>query len=575
MNRLSCVVVACLGFAASAFAQAPLGTVQGRVLGPDGEPMVNIEVTARHGTREERILARARTDGDGIFLLTRVPAERPVSLVAQAPGHTTAWGYADLGVDRLLGADELRLWEANTVRGRIVDGDGKPVADACVMGTKDFNFWNTLVEPNTRTDADGRFVLSGMPIGDIELRVYAPGFLLAEHTFSATGDTEVQVPPLLRGQGTTLTVETNGVPPEQLAQARVWIYAGRGGSGFGLPVGVEHPQLGADGTVRLEGLPDCEWHIAVQAPGLVFAPRSLDAKVGDRNIVARFAATPIGSVVLRGTLRDSDGQALPNQTLTCRAQRWTGFGGEAIGRAVTAADGRFVMTAPLAVDEPCIFQLADSVWVLQQPQALRGDPRDLPRWMEKADPQRELELRAVPAARVTAVLLSRDKRPIPFVSATLEYAGNTAARAISDRDGIVRFPGVHAGEQLFRVVTKDVGGVGSSEPFPLAPGQSTTVPITLEAPSRVVGRAVDADGKPLAGVTVSLRNWDLAKGRQADGGWTNVPTNRQGRFVFTGVTPGGHYLEIGRQRAADGKGQCEPFEVAPGATAEVEVRVER
>lgn len=45
--------------------------------------------------------------------------------------------------------------------------------------------------------------------------------------------------------------------------------------------------------------------------------------------------------------------------------------------------------------------------------------------------------------------------------------------------------------------------------------------------------------------------------------------------MFTGVSPGCHYLEVGLHRRSDGKGRCEPFEVAPGATAEVEVRVAR
>lgn len=576
--NLPYIVAACLGLAICASAQAPLGTVQGRVLGPDGEPMVNVEVTARQGTREERILARARTDGDGIFLLTRVAAERGVYLLAQAPGHTTGWGYADLGVDRLLGADELRLWQANTVRGRIVDGEGKPVADACVVATKDFHFWNNVIMPDTRTDADGRFVLPGVPIGDIELRVYAPGFLLAEHTFSTDGDTEVQVPPLQRGKGTTLTVETNGVPAEQLAQARVSIDASRGGSGFDLPACVERPQLGVDGRLRLEGLPDIEWQITVLAPGLVFEPRSVAAKAGDRDIVARFTATPIGSVVLRGTLRDLAGEVLPGQTLLCRTQRWNGLEAEPAGRAVTAADGRFELTAPAFVDEPVFFLLANSVWALQQPQPVgqsrRPHAADMVRWTETADPRRDYDLRAAPASRVTATLLGRDQRPLPFVVARLEHGSETAARAISDRDGIVRFAGVHAGEQL-RVIATDVGGAGGSEPFAMAPGQSTNVQVTLESPSRVVGRAVDADGKPLAGITVSLRNWDMAKNQQADGGWTNVPTNRQGRFVFTGVSPGGHYVEVGLHRRSDGKGRCEPFEVASGATADVEVRVAR
>ena len=228
--------------------------------------------------------------------------------------------------------------------------------------------------------------------------------------------------------------------------------------------------------------------------------------------------------------------------------------------------------------------LVASDHVLLQPKAkgMTGswDLRYLVRWEDVADPERELALVAVPAARVSVSLQNGDKNPVPFQWLELQRVGQAfdlhdIAYATTSRDGVASFPGVHACDFDVVVAAAGSGGAVISAPFRLAAGEHKQLDLVVKPPSRVTGRVVDAAGKAVPGVRVSLRNWNMAENAATDGSWTNVPTDRSGRFVFMGVAPGGHYVEVGMTATQDGKGQCEPFEVAPGGTADVEVRVQR
>jgi hypothetical protein len=68
MRRTLRFVLASLVLAASLLAQKPVATVQGRVLGPDGLPMPNVEVHAKAGVRDDAILAKAGLEREQVDL---------------------------------------------------------------------------------------------------------------------------------------------------------------------------------------------------------------------------------------------------------------------------------------------------------------------------------------------------------------------------------------------------------------------------------------------------------------------------------------------------------------------------
>lgn len=564
-------------------AQAPKGTVEGRVLGPLGEPLPNVEVVATHDPRDSTVLAKTRTDGEGMFVIGRLPTDRGCIVLASLPGLTTAGDYASLSPTTPHAGLELRLWEANTLRGRVVDPQGAPVVDAVVLGTKDYtSFAGAFRPPETRTDAKGLFELPGVPLGDCVVRVWKPGFLLREHELVATEDKTLEVQ-LAPGEGTQLAVYARGLPDEVLAQTTVRIYATRRGSGFSLPSAIEKNSLDANGRFSMQGLPNAEWNVELAAPGYTFDPRSVRTKEGQFVHVLPFVASADGEVTLRGTLRSTDGKPLAGQTLISRTERSPSINGGRPGQTTTDAEGRFVLQAPLVANEPYSLFLVDSTWALQQPtQGKRGfDLRYGVRWQEKAEPARELALVAAPAAFVTARLVDPDGKPMPFVDTELQgYRENVhppwgaAAYATSRRDGTLEFPGVHGSDIDLRVHASGAGGTGESEPFRLAAGTRHEVQVVVQRPGMVRGTVMDQAGKPIVGARITLSNWNTTTGQQTDGGWSNVPSDRNGRFVFTGVAPGGHRVGANRHEI-HGKGAGEIFDVAAGATVAVELRLSR
>jgi hypothetical protein len=583
MRRTLRFFASSLVLAASLLAQKPVATVQGRVLGPDGLPMPNVEVHAKAGARDDAILAKARTDGDGMFVIARLPDDRGVAILAQPPGHTVSFAWAALSPERPFAGVGLRVYEANTLRGRVVDPDGKPIAGVSVLGTKDRTWFHGSTQAvETKSDADGRFELRGVPIGDCVVRAYAPGFALREHTLTAFADRDIELPPLLREDGTTLMVAVDGLSPEEAAKVTLRIYATRRGTGFRMPNAVENTTLAADGTCRLTGLPDAEWHVEPSLPGVTFDPRSAETKAGERSPRLPFRIARDGSTRIRGRLTDRAGKPLANETLLCRTQRSQSMNGGRPGRATTDAEGRFTLDAPLVVGEPYSLHLVDSAHALQQPktQAMWGhsDPRFLVRWEGDADPEKELALVAVPAAKLTVTLRNRDRQPVPFLDLKLQidrepFQLNELAYATTSRDGVASFPGVHGTD--FDVVVFGGGGTVRSEPFRLQAGEHKQLELVVTPAGRVEGRVVDEAGKPLAGVRVSLSQVDLATGQPRSDSRYGVPSDRRGRFVFSSVAAGGHRVVVGADAKTDGRGMSEPFEVVPGGTVQVELKVER
>jgi hypothetical protein len=297
-----------------------------------------------------------------------------------------------------------------------------------------------------------------------------------------------------------------------------------------------------------------------------------------------FTATAIGSVQLRGVLRSADGKALAGERLVCRTKKSPSMSGGTPGEATTDAEGRFVMNAPLVAGEPYSLHLVASKWVLEQQKGAdttgSWDSRYLVRYEDKADGARELSLVAQPAALVTAKLVDENGRAVPFAWTELQLCRRQGspewtamAYGTSRRDGTVVFPGVHSVPEDLRVRTEGSAGAGSSDAFHLERGERREMVVRVQRAGTVTGCVLDASGKPVPGFRVSLRNYDVATGRQVDGGWTNVPTGRDGRFVFVGVAPGGHRVD--NLRTGEGARASEVFEVRPGATVDVQLRLEK
>jgi len=579
------VWLACISAAVSARAQAEAangkhGRVEGSVVGPLGQPMVGVEVWAASWPDLDEVVARTHTDGNGMFVLGRLPMGLH-SLFATSDGHTVAWTSARLSEQRPARAVRMRLWPANTIRGRVLDPAGKPVAGALVLGSKDFTWLDgRFRSPEDVTDEQGRFELVGVPIGDQVVRTWAEGYGMREVWANMVEDHELEVR-MVRGMGVRVAVRTEGVAADKAANVQVRIYPTRNGSGFAIPRRIEYEgRLAADGTWSLDGVPDCEWNVRLQSDDYTFDPHMVRSERAGKVRDLLFRATSNGSVQLHGVLRSKGGQPLANERLVCRTQRSSSMNGGVPGYATTDAQGRFRMQAPLVPGERFSLHLAGPGWILEQ-QKQKGhtgdhDERYLVRYEDAADPDRELSLTAVRPTIVRARLTRQDGRPAPFRSCTLQVqrGGHWSAMAYasSGRDGAVRFPGVHRLDVDHRVKVSMPAGAAFSKAFRTGDGGGQDVPVTIPLSGAIRGRLLDASGAPIVGARLMMQNYDLDSGRQIDGSWTRVLTDRKGRYAFVGVSPTGHKITYSDARDDD-VFRTEIVAVRAGETVEHDIRL--
>ena len=191
------------------------GRAAGRLVDPEGRPLAGrVSLLEVGGVQVPAAVAeavRAEAGGDGRFLLTRVPAA-PVVLAARAPGRVPA----RVDVDGEAGgepvdAGDVVLQPAATIRGRVRDGAGRPVAGAQAEAHARAQVTGVWRDLEATADAEGLFVLDGVQQGArYELLVRAPGF--GSVTRRVAGGESVEIVLAPGGRLTGTVVDSSGRP---------------------------------------------------------------------------------------------------------------------------------------------------------------------------------------------------------------------------------------------------------------------------------------------------------------------------------------------------------------------------
>ena len=428
------------------FAQQPAATgmIVGHVLGQDGAPFRDAEVWATAPDAPDVVVRRARTDGDGMFVLSRL-ASQPMTVFARAPAMTTARAEASPTANEPV-AVTLRLWEARTLRGRILDPDGKPIAGASLVASKDFAVFAYVPVEGT-TDAEGRFELRGVPIGECCLRAIAAGFAFNGHVFDDVFDEQVDLT-LPQNDGITLRIEVQGLPGPAALATRVRVQAVAMGGEYSMPRLIEQPRLAADGTCTVKGLPETQWRVTLEHPEFRFVPSILPRR-GKAPEPVRAVATPIGpiakavpseverqvdetSIAVRGRVVDARGfpmsyvtvelqEPMPNSALL--RSSWL-----TRARTTSGADGSFAFPR------------------LQASEALRIRARGgnafgtTEKFQVVAGQATEQDVATQPAGRVEGQLLDASGEVVPGVSVRL--SGESNSWVMTDHRGRFVFVGL-------------------------------------------------------------------------------------------------------------------------------------
>lgn len=578
----------------------PAATLEGFVLGADGQPAPDAEVRVLGGPTD----FRTTTGAGGGFSLevssgTYWVVARKGGQVGRAPG------FIVVGPGETARDVTVRLGATGYLSGTVTRGaDTSPVEGAWLMASP-AGAGGEL--GRARTDASGQYTLE-LPPGDYDVRVLAPG-----HTDSAGEGLVVQADRYtvadFRLEGTT-SVEGTVADPRGRPLAGVSVRAGllRGASGEEL-----YTRTDAAGAFLLEGLPVGTVRVrAKQDTSAVWSSRTTQLATGARGQVD-FTLSETGLV--RGRVTQASGAPLPEPAVV-RAMAKEGTGGLVdMALAETDAQGHYQLelragvyqlTAVLPgarytyhhVDDPAVTVEPGATVMMDltllderglrgvvlepsgapSPRALvvvsqAGDfPFSIPvdadengRFSVPPHPQPttltlrahnagrlsaplpipegagELKLQLRPAATLRGRVVARGgAAPSGFTLRLLEADGSAPAWA---RDTQRTFPGgefllTDAPGQPLRVSVRTTDGRTGEAQVTLSPGQraEVEVPLTGGAAS-ISGRVVwSHSGAPAQGTGVYL---DRSPGSAAD-----AHAGPDGRFRLEDVTPGAHTVHL-------------------------------
>ena len=182
--------------------------VSGQVLDDGGNPVAGANV--RQGETRSASYPATATDIEGRFRFAHA-ATGPMTLTVQAKGHAPEVRQIEVGA--ATPPVEFRLGPAAAIRGRVVDGQGKPVAGAWVVTDE----WHghRVLDLQTKTNADGTYLLDDAPPDLVKIQVAAAGFANSIENPAVAGEEAViTMSRPLKVSGRVLDAETGQPIPK-------------------------------------------------------------------------------------------------------------------------------------------------------------------------------------------------------------------------------------------------------------------------------------------------------------------------------------------------------------------------
>lgn len=487
----------------------------------------------------------ALTDGEGRFQLAALTPGRPYELKAKRSGYAMNV-QADLVVapDRASALLTIVLGEGATVRGKVVDEAGRPVARATVVAIEDVGgggmrggFSATIKRDFATTKDDGTYVLDTLSRGGrYRFGVSAKGYA-----------------PLFDTMAGGLTVETEAVRD------------------FTLVLGGH-----IEGVVRnrLTGEP-------------VVGARVL-AVVGN---LMRFPGA--GGRGGRGA-RGGPGAPTPAPSAPSPEDE------ASTQIVVTDAEGRFrlekMKPGPVALAQVKAAGYGDysaNVFSAMMPRELTGGAPAPAPWGEvRAGETLSVTVELDGGGVVTGRVLAAGSAPVPGASVSVIAQGMAAmwtgfATATTDEDGAYRVDGILPGRYI---VTATASGFVAPDAF--AEGSSVTMPegggqvvkdVTLSSAGILEGKVLDSKGAPVGAARVRLRpapaagrgggfqfTSSMLRGALPGGGPRVALTDAEGRYRIDTVPGGERHLVVAEAEDFVAS-ESDPVEVRAGETRTVDL----
>ncbi|MBN2182382.1 MAG: carboxypeptidase regulatory-like domain-containing protein [Sedimentisphaerales bacterium] len=194
-------------------------TVSGRVLDTNNNPIEGASIVSG----SERFGADnpdTKTDGEGRFVYKNAQPGEMV-LTVKAPGHSP--DLKQVVVKKDMPVIEFRLEKGRTIKGRIIDNTGKPIAKASV-GADTWRGHRSL-QWRVETDADGRFVWNEAPSDEVLIDMYKRNYMSVRDYGMRASDKEyvITMYPELKVHGKVTDQQTGRpIPDFQLMPGIDW-----------------------------------------------------------------------------------------------------------------------------------------------------------------------------------------------------------------------------------------------------------------------------------------------------------------------------------------------------------------
>lgn len=533
-------------------------TLEGVVRWPDGAPAAGATVSiATPGAYGADALATAEADGRfrfgnllerSRFVLTARARERGAAPDSDAPEWTARTTSAESG-----GKDvELVLGAGHTLRGRLVDDLGEPVAGGfvdAVPSEEDATLREGIETVESR--ADGAFELAGVPDGEWVVRAARPGQPPHFETVVLPDDRGDELVFVLDRsatiRGRLLDATRSPVDGASLSAAtdRLW----------GTPLGA---RAVGGGRFALENLRPGDVEVRVTAPGYSTSTTTFELGPGETRDDVEIVLQPAARVA--GRVLDAESRPWAHAQLVCES--------EAPGRQRRAATSDAAGEFAFEVDPgPVTVRVlaGGGAAVRPAPVKVTAIAGEVVRVEVGGPPPGKLRVRGVvraggPVSRARVMFDDRAR------------STDETSRRSTVTDELGRYETVLTGAGRFVAAAQLAEDVRAAQVLELV-GSDAVVDLDFGRAS-VRGRVLGADGRPLEGVLVSIeseRVEPLLAGTTL--GYATTKSARDGTFAFEPLPASTYRLTADGSRAGIGQRATADAVIAPLVVAR-DARVE-
>ncbi len=497
------------------FALSKGDSVTGRLLGATGLPVAGATLSSIGSVfrgSDQRICTRASTsDGEGRFLLSGLSREMPHTLIAMAQGHgrylldfdphPNGPGVIDLG--------DVRLPTARLIAGSVVSSAGAPATrvEVTLSGYNSDRGRLRGAEPvlnsfygaseSRRTDDLGRFRFADLSPGRFELQVRRPGASAENRPLVVTEGADLLDVKVVLPEGREFTVTV--VDEEGVPVPTVFVTVEAGAPGF-------NGQSNAQGRVTFfvpGSVTKITAHPFATGRGLLREEVTVEGDLDEFRLVLRKAST------ITGTISAEAGQPLGEAWVAATKN------GRQVASAQADADGDFTLEVPRGETFVVEFFGVET----ERRTIERGDYAGSVAGVASGAAGVLLRVRMIEKDRTLRV---RVVYPDGTAAAQVPVSADRA-RTLTDEHGIAVFTGLHAREiTLMAHRPQGRDDVVAPRSLTLLPaGQEVT--LSLRTALTISGVVILADGTPVAGASVQVREGDRVS--------YAAPSDREGRFA--------------------------------------------